>query len=108
MDSNPAEPDTPPSPAKGGPGKPGGKPRVSNPGFMLLLVMIIGMMIFYYVVDATGRQQVSYGLFLEQLDAGNVAEARIDDDMILFSYDGNQPKQQTIHDELPKPAHQIA
>jgi stage V sporulation protein R len=34
-------------------------------------------------------------------------QARIDDDMILFSYDGNQPKQQTIHDDLPKPAHQV-
>jgi stage V sporulation protein R len=35
-------------------------------------------------------------------------QARIDDDMILFSYDGHQPKQQAIHDDLPKPAHQIA
>jgi len=34
-------------------------------------------------------------------------QARIDDDMILFSFDGNQPKQQTIHDDLPKPAHQV-
>jgi stage V sporulation protein R len=35
-------------------------------------------------------------------------QARIDDDMILFSYAGDQPKQQTIHDELPPPAHQVA
>ena len=34
-------------------------------------------------------------------------QARIDDDMILFSFDGSQPKQQTIHDDLPKPAHQV-
>jgi stage V sporulation protein R len=34
-------------------------------------------------------------------------QAKIDDDMILFSYAGDQPKQQTIHDDLPKPAHQI-
>jgi stage V sporulation protein R len=34
-------------------------------------------------------------------------QARIDDDMILFSFNGDQPKQQTIHDELPKPAHQV-
>ena len=34
-------------------------------------------------------------------------QARIDDDMILFSYDGVTPKQQTIHDELPKPAHMV-
>ena len=34
-------------------------------------------------------------------------QARIDDEMILFTFDGNQPKQQTIHDDLPKPAHQI-
>ncbi len=34
-------------------------------------------------------------------------QAKIDDDIILFSFDGDQPKQQTIHDELPKPAHQI-
>jgi hypothetical protein len=25
--------------------------------------------------------------------------------MILFSFAGDQPKQQTIHDDLPKPAH---
>ena len=35
-------------------------------------------------------------------------QAKIDDDMILFSFAGDQPKQQTIHDELPKPAHQVA
>lgn len=35
-------------------------------------------------------------------------QARIDDDIILFTFDGTQPKQQTIHDELPKPAHQVA
>ena len=34
-------------------------------------------------------------------------QARIDDDMILFSYAGDQAKQQTIHDDLPKPAHQM-
>src|SRR5438045_3915850 len=34
-------------------------------------------------------------------------QAKIDDDMVLFSYAGDQPKQQTIHDELPKPAHQV-
>src|SRR3954464_629209 len=34
-------------------------------------------------------------------------QAKIDDDMILFSYGGDQPKQQTIHDDLPKPAHQV-
>jgi hypothetical protein len=28
--------------------------------------------------------------------------------MMLFSYSGDQPKQQTIHEDLPKPAHQIA
>ena len=34
-------------------------------------------------------------------------QAQIDDDMILFSYAGDQPKQQAIHDDLPKPAHQL-
>ncbi len=32
-------------------------------------------------------------------------QARIDDDMILLSFNGDQAKQQTIHAELPKPAH---
>ncbi|MCC7349037.1 MAG: SpoVR family protein [Phycisphaerales bacterium] len=32
-------------------------------------------------------------------------QAKIDDDMILFSYAGDQCKQQVIHDDLPKPAH---
>ncbi|MGN6504892.1 MAG: SpoVR family protein [Tepidisphaeraceae bacterium] len=35
-------------------------------------------------------------------------QARIDDEMQLFSYDGVQPKQQTIRDDTPKPAHAIA
>jgi stage V sporulation protein R len=34
-------------------------------------------------------------------------QARIEDDMTLFSFNGDQPKQQTIHDDLPKPAHQL-
>ncbi|MGE5612577.1 MAG: SpoVR family protein [Bacillota bacterium] len=34
-------------------------------------------------------------------------QARIDDDMILFTYTGDQAKQQTIHEDLPQPAHQI-
>jgi stage V sporulation protein R len=34
-------------------------------------------------------------------------QARIDDDMILYTYTGDQVKQQTIHDDLPKPAHQV-
>jgi stage V sporulation protein R len=34
-------------------------------------------------------------------------QARIDDDMILYTYAGDQVKQQTIHEDLPKPAHQV-
>jgi stage V sporulation protein R len=34
-------------------------------------------------------------------------QARIDDDMMLFTYDGHQPKQQAIHDTLPPPAHSL-
>jgi stage V sporulation protein R len=34
-------------------------------------------------------------------------QAKIDDDMILFSFAGDQPKQQTIHDDIPAPAHQL-
>ena len=34
-------------------------------------------------------------------------QARIDDDMILFTFNGEQPKQQTIHEDTPKPAHQV-
>lgn len=35
-------------------------------------------------------------------------QAKFEDDMVLFSYDGDELKQQKITDELPKPAHQIA
>jgi stage V sporulation protein R len=34
-------------------------------------------------------------------------QAKIDDAMILFSYNGEQPKQQAIRDDLPKPAHWV-
>lgn len=34
-------------------------------------------------------------------------QARIDDEMMLFSFDGQQARQQTIHDDIPPPAHAI-
>ncbi len=34
-------------------------------------------------------------------------QAKIDDDMVLFSFAGDQPRQQTIHADLPTPAHQV-
>jgi stage V sporulation protein R len=34
-------------------------------------------------------------------------QARIDDDMLLFTCDGDTVKQQKIKDDLPKPAHQV-
>jgi len=34
-------------------------------------------------------------------------QARIDDDMMLFSFDGGQAKQQTIREDTPKPAHEM-
>jgi stage V sporulation protein R len=35
-------------------------------------------------------------------------QAKIDGEMTLMSFAGDEPKQQTIHDDLPKPAHQVA
>lgn len=51
---------------------------MQNPGLMLLFIAFLGMTVFYYVLDATSRAQITYGFFLEQLEAGNIAEARID------------------------------
>ncbi len=34
-------------------------------------------------------------------------QARIDDEMVLFSYDGHQSNQQTITEDLPSPAHAV-
>lgn len=34
-------------------------------------------------------------------------QARIDDDMMLFSFDGKQSQQQKIHEDLPRPAHSL-
>jgi stage V sporulation protein R len=34
-------------------------------------------------------------------------QALVDDEMILLSYDGHQTQQQTITEDLPKPAHQV-
>jgi len=34
-------------------------------------------------------------------------QAKIDEENILFSFAGDQPKQQSIHDDLSKPAHQV-
>jgi stage V sporulation protein R len=34
-------------------------------------------------------------------------QARIDDEMMLFSFDGNQAKQQTVRDDTPRPAHRV-
>jgi stage V sporulation protein R len=33
--------------------------------------------------------------------------ARIEDDMMLFTFDGKQSHQRKITDDLPKPAHQL-
>ena len=35
-------------------------------------------------------------------------QAQIDEEMILFSFDGGQVKQQPIHGDLPEPAHKVA
>jgi hypothetical protein len=34
-------------------------------------------------------------------------QARIDDDMMLFSFDGRQSTQQKVHHDAPKPAHSL-
>ncbi len=34
-------------------------------------------------------------------------QASINDEMVLFSFDGEQSQQQKIHDDLPKPAHAV-
>jgi stage V sporulation protein R len=34
-------------------------------------------------------------------------QARIDDDMVLFSFDGENSQEQRINEELPKPAHSV-
>ena len=34
-------------------------------------------------------------------------QARIDDDVVLFSHDGTSAQQQKIRDEMPKPAHKV-
>ncbi len=34
-------------------------------------------------------------------------QAKIDDETILFSFAGDQPKQQAVHDDMPQPAHQL-
>ena len=34
-------------------------------------------------------------------------QARIDDENVLFTCDGEEPRQQTISDEIPKPAHAV-
>jgi stage V sporulation protein R len=34
-------------------------------------------------------------------------QAKIDDEWVRFSYDGHQSNQQTVTDDLPKPAHAV-
>ncbi|MEM1010797.1 MAG: SpoVR family protein [Planctomycetota bacterium] len=34
-------------------------------------------------------------------------QAQIDDEMVLFSHDGENPRHQVIHDEIPEPAHVV-
>jgi stage V sporulation protein R len=34
-------------------------------------------------------------------------QARIDEDVMLFSFDGKQSTHQRINEEMPKPAHQV-
>jgi cell division protease FtsH len=69
MESPPAEPSSPKRPAPG--------PRVNNPAFALMLVALVIFSFVYWASELTSRAAITYGYFLEQLEAGNVKDAKI-------------------------------
>jgi cell division protease FtsH len=49
----------------------------SNPALIIVLMLLV-VSVFYVVDRIRARSAINYGFFLEQLEAGNIAEARID------------------------------
>ena len=49
----------------------------SNPALIVVLMLLV-VSVFYVVDRIRARSAINYGFFLEQLEAGNIAEARID------------------------------
>ncbi len=52
-------------------------PRLGTPTFMLLLIVMAAMVVVWMFSAVSRRSTISYGLFLQELERGNVAEARI-------------------------------
>jgi hypothetical protein len=72
MDQTPAKPPQPPT-APPTPTAP--RPRFNNSFLIAVLIGLMGLSVVFWVMENVNRAQISYGYFLEQLNAGNIAEA---------------------------------
>lgn len=52
-------------------------PRLGTPTVMLLFIVMTAMVVVWMFSAVSRRSTISYGLFLQELERGNVAEARI-------------------------------
>src|SRR5665213_4057831 len=53
------------------------RPRYQNSWLMLILLMTLVMSLIWLVNNSTKSSSISYGFFLDQLEAHNIAEAKI-------------------------------
>lgn len=69
MESPPAPPSEPKRPIP--------RPRINNSTFALVVTTSVAIFLFVWAKELTGRATISYGYFLEQPEAGNIATAKI-------------------------------
>src|SRR6185437_11185090 len=55
----------------------GGRPRYQNSWLVLLLLLTLVMSLIWLVNNSTKSSTISYGFFLDQLDAHNIAEVKV-------------------------------
>src|SRR5205085_2436945 len=75
MSSAPPPNSKPPGPADSKPGAP--RPRLGSPGLAFTLIALLAITFVYWISEVISRTTISYGYFLEQLQSGNIAQARI-------------------------------
>ncbi len=99
MENQPQEPQTngerPPQP----------RPRLSPSAMVLLFILGLMLVVFWFANDAARRSTISYGFFVEQLNAeqptgGNIAEARISNQEIYGKF--KEPPLEPLTDQQKK------
>lgn len=104
MEQTPQRPPTSP-PTDGGPTTkpPSGRPRPSGTLLWMLLVVVFVMGIVYLNQGGPARSKITYGVFREQLRAGNVAKVEVQGDTLRGEFVEPPPAPEAETDPKGKP-----